>query len=590
MTVTAGTVEIGGDAGDASAAPLTFAQTEKPRPVNAYSFRWPDHILPLVLVLLVALATLLPGISSLPLTDRDEALYVQASRQMLESGDWVDIRFQAEPRYKKPVGIYWLQGLTAKIIGTGADSPLWVFRLPSLIGAVLTVLFTYACAARLGGSRAGLLASLLAAMTVELAFEARIGKTDAVLCATIVAAQFALLLAYLDEERRSVLWRNALFWLALGLGTLIKGPVAPLVVGFTLLGLVAKERNLSLVRCLSPLKGFLVYITVVLPWLLAIGWISRGAFFQQSIGQDMLGKIATAQESHGAPPGTYLLTSLGTFWPLSIFFSLAIWWGWKNRKKPEMALVFFWVVPAWLVFELIATKLPNYILPMMPALAILAGLALNDIGLRTTNRWFRLTYIGMAAGGIGIPLALVVLAYQMEGRISWVGSSLGLVAAGLSILASLWLMQNRLRDGFAALALAVAMLYALGYGLILPETRSIWLSDRIAEAFARQTGCGNPVKITVGYSEPSIVFRLGTNMQRLDAAEGAKAFHGAPCAIAAVSSMQMKDFGAALATMGETPHSVGLVTGRNLNGLKPQSFEILYKAPGPPAGPRQAQP
>ncbi|MFD1745772.1 ArnT family glycosyltransferase [Rhizobium helianthi] len=577
MTNTAGDKDLIEDAGDASAAPFPMQGSKEAAQAHGSSSLLREHLVPLLLVFLVALATLLPGINTLPLTDRDEALYVQASRQMLESGDWVDIRFQNEPRYKKPVGIYWLQGLAAKTIGTGAGSALWVYRLPSLFGAILTAMLTYAIAAQMGGKRAGLLAGLLAAMTVELAFEARIGKTDAMLCATIVASQLGLLSAYLDENRRQRLWRNALFWLALGLGTLIKGPVAPMIAGFTLLGILATERNLSILRALSPVRGIIAYLCVVLPWLLAIGWISKGAFFQQSVGHDMLGKIATAQESHGAPPGTYILTSLGTFWPLSIFFSLAVWWAWKNRHTKTVAFLFFWIVPAWLLFELIATKLPNYILPMMPAWAVLAGLAVNDIGLKTSNRWFRFTYLGIAAGGVALPLALNLLFYHIEGHIHLIGLALGACAATLSILASVWFMRNRLRAGFTAVIVAVAAIYALGYGLLLPDARGLWLSDRIKEAFNRQTNCEKPVKLSIGYAEPSIVFRLGTPMQRLNAEDGAKAFHDAACAIAAVTSSQMPAFTAALATMGGSADPVELVTARNLNGLKIQSVQIVRK-------------
>lgn len=566
---------MNGDAGDASAFPFAAGPRETAPPKEGVR----AHLPYLLLLLALAMAILLPGINSLPLTDRDEALYVQASRQMLETGNWVDIRFQEDPRYKKPVGIYWLQGLAATVTGGGAASPLWVFRLPSLIGAVLTVLFTYAIAARISGRQAGLIAGILAAATIELAFEARIAKTDAMLAATIVAAQFGLLCAYLDPQRKQILWRNGLFWLAMGLGTLIKGPVAPMIAGFTILGVTGMERNLSLIRALSPMRGVAAYLLVVLPWLLAIGWISKGAFFQESVGHDMLSKIATGQESHGAPPGTYLLVALGTFWPLSIFASLAFVFAWHKRREPAIRFLFFWAVPAWVVFELIATKLPNYVLPMMPALAALTGIALAEGGLKTTNRWFRFTYLGIAAGALLLGGGLNILFFQMEGHVHWPGLALALIAIALATVSTLLLMKNRLRDGFVALTAAALTLYGMGYALLLPDARDLWLSDRLAEAFARQTTCSNPLKITIGYAEPSVVFRLGTDMRRLGAARAAEAFHQSPCAILAVTSGELAPFREALDRLGEAAQEKATVSGRNLNGLKLQKLHIFTKFP-----------
>ena len=276
------------------------------------------HLVNLLVLAFVTLALLAPGISSLPLTDRDEALYVQASHQMLETGNWVDIRFQEEPRYKKPVGIYWIQAATAELSGYAANAPLWIYRLPSLLGAVLTVLFTYGIGATLGTKRAGLFAGLLSASTMLLGFEARIAKTDAMLCATVLAAEFALARAYVDPARARSFPRNALFWTAMGIGILIKGPITVLVAGLTLLAISAKERSTMLWRSLSPVKGIVWMLILALPWLIAIGWISGGSFFTQAVGRDMLGKVASGQESHGAPPGVHLLVALGTFWPLSV--------------------------------------------------------------------------------------------------------------------------------------------------------------------------------------------------------------------------------------------------------------------------------
>jgi 4-amino-4-deoxy-L-arabinose transferase-like glycosyltransferase len=496
---------------------------------------------------------------------------------MLESHNWIDIRFQDNPRYKKPVGIYWLQGLTGLASGYGEKSPLWVYRLPSLIGAILVGLFTYGMANRISGHKAGLIAGLLAVTTVELALEARIAKTDAMLCATILACQFALLHACLDPERRQVFWRNALFWLSLGLGILIKGPMAPLIIGLTGLGLTLTERSFSLLRSLSPVKGIIAMAAVVLPWLIAIGMISGGDFFRESLGHDVLGKIATAQESHGAPPGTYLAVALGTFWPLSVSASLAFVFAWKNRRDKAVQFLFFWAVPAWLVFELTATKLPNYVLPMMPALAVLTAVALTQGGLRRDTGWFRFTYFGMAAGGLILGIGLNVALYHFQGHVSVAGVALGLLVAVAGIVAWRLFLADRLMPGLAAMTVSAGLAYTMAYAVLLPQAREFWLSDRIAEAVASARTCSNPQMIVAGYGEPSIVFLLGTRTRLVDAQQAAVLFQEADCAVAVVADEDSAAFRAELARRGTPVSETATTVGRNVNGMKRRTMRIFAK-------------
>ncbi|WP_337266164.1 ArnT family glycosyltransferase [Oryzifoliimicrobium ureilyticus] len=519
----------------------------------------------------------MPGLSRLPLTDRDEALFVQASRQMLETGNWIDIHFQDEPRYKKPVGIYWLQGAAAELSGDGAEAPLWVYRLPSLIGALLTVLLTFLIAERLSGSTAGLIAGALAAMTVELAFEARIGKTDAALCASIAASQLAVAMIWTDPTRRQHFWRNALFWTALGVGILIKGPVAPMVIGLTLVSLMVMDRSLGILRALSPLYGASWLLIIVLPWLIAIGWISGGAFFRDSVGKDMLGKVGAGQEGHGALPGTHLLIAIGTFWPLSAFAPVAFVWGWRNRAEAVSRFAFAWGVPAWIVCELVATKLPNYVLPMMPALAVLAGVALAQAGLEGNRRLNRLWYFHIVTGALLIGIGLNVLVYHVQGTLSPWGILLGSAVILTAFLSWRFCCRDRLKAAMAALCLTGVIAYALAYAVLLPAADQLWLSDRIADAAKRDAKCASPQIVIVGYYEPSTVFRLGTNILRTDPETGAQAFLKATCAFAAVEERQMADFQASLTTAGQQMSPIDTVQGRNINGFKLRIMRIFAK-------------
>src|SRR5262249_15991441 len=155
-----------------------------------------------------ALLGFLPGFFSVPPVDRDEARFAQATKQMVESGDYVDIRFQDEVRYKKPVGLYWLQagvGKTARAVDCrGPRTTIWRYRLPCACGALGAVLLTYWAALAFVSRRAAVLAGLMMASCVLLGIERLIAKTDAMLLMTVVAAMGAMARAYLRQGREQL--------------------------------------------------------------------------------------------------------------------------------------------------------------------------------------------------------------------------------------------------------------------------------------------------------------------------------------------------------------------------------------------------
>src|ERR1700739_3834420 len=164
-----------------------------------------SHLRATAFMLVCCSLLLLPGFFTIPAIDRDEARFAQATKQMVETGDFVDIRFQDDVRYKKPVGIYWMQAAavqTATALGLpGAQLRIWIYRIPSLIGAVGAVLLTYWTALAFVTRRGAVFAALMMCSCVLLGAEARLGKTDAMLLLTVVAALGALAGAYLSWQR-----------------------------------------------------------------------------------------------------------------------------------------------------------------------------------------------------------------------------------------------------------------------------------------------------------------------------------------------------------------------------------------------------
>src|ERR1700743_2298648 len=203
--------------------------------VSAFDFATASHLRTTVFLVLCGLVIFLPGFFTIPAIDRDEARFAQATKQMVETGDFVDIRFQDEVRYKKPVGIYWMQAAavkTAAALGLpNAQLRIWVYRIPSLIGAAGAVLLTYWAGLAFVTRRGAALAALMMCSCVVLNGEARLAKTDAMLLLTVVAAMGALGRVYLswqrgeDSEHPPWSW-PAIFWTALAGGIPLKGQLS----------------------------------------------------------------------------------------------------------------------------------------------------------------------------------------------------------------------------------------------------------------------------------------------------------------------------------------------------------------------------
>ncbi|UEM20989.1 glycosyltransferase family 39 protein [Skermanella mucosa] len=518
----------------------------------------------------LCLALFLPGFFVLPPTDRDEARFAQATRQMLESGDFVDIRFQDEARHKKPVGIYWMQSVAVTLAGGPEQAAIWAYRLPSLAGAVLAVLLTFRIGTTLFGSlageRAGFLAAAMLAGTVLLAVEARTAKTDAALLATVLGAQAALAEAWLRRNGREALSTGLalLFWCSLGIGILLKGPIILLVVGGTALGLALAGRRVGWLAALRPRLGLPVLLLIVAPWLILITVKTQGAFFAESVGHDMLAKVAGGQESKGFPPGYYTLLFPVTFWPWSLLAIPAIPWVWANRRDPAVLFCLAWAVPTWIVFEAVPTKLFHYVLPAYPALALLTARAALD-GFGGERRWLRL---------LSILLFLLIAAVLAAGLaalhavIEWTldPAALPLAVAVSAVLGYGALLFHRggLRRSVAVVSAGSLGMYLLAFQVVLPRIEKIWISPRVAAAVAAARPCPDSTLVSIGFTEPSLVFLVGTGT--VLSGDGRAAAHRLAddaCALALVDLPQDDAFLAEAEAKGFHPIAIETISGLN---------------------------
>lgn len=534
-------------------------------------------------LLLLSLACFLPGFVSLQPMDRDEPRFAQATKQMLETGDLIDIRFQDEARHKKPVGIYWIQaGVVAAAEALGvpeARTTVAVYRIPSLFGALGTVFLTYWAALAFLGRRGAFLAAALMAASIILMVESKLAKTDAMLTLCSTAVLGGLARAYLGQGAARLPVRTCiLFWGAMAAGILIKGPMVVMFAGLAALVLSIKDRSAFWLTSLRLKPGFLAVAVVVLPWFIAIMLKSHGEFLQASVGQDMLGKVGTAQKVHWAPPGFYLIAFFATFWPGAILAAIAVPFAWQNRGVREIAFCIAWIVPSWIVFEAVPTKLPHYVMPLYPAIAILvvAGIADRFVGphrpLAKLASWL------IPAIPLALAFGLAAAGWILDRSIPYAGFVCLLLASMVAIIA-----RNAFARGEVVrsvmISLGAAVLVSIGvFGLTQPVLSSLKLSPRLAES-VRGLKCKDPVVATLGYREPSLVFLVGTNLDMLDdAAQAAEFLKEGGCRIVFVENRYEAEFRSEVDRLGIKPVLMSHLAGFNINGGKRLDISVYVPA------------
>jgi 4-amino-4-deoxy-L-arabinose transferase-like glycosyltransferase len=556
----------------------------------------------LLAALLVAGATLLaalPGLTTLPPTDRDEARFVQASRQMVQSGDLVDIRFQDEARWKKPAGIYWAQ--SAAVIGAsavaGADmsGAIWPYRVPSVIGALAAALATLWAMAPLIGRRGGAMAGMILGTSLILATEATIAKTDAALLGASVLSMGAYLrlLALTRNDAGTGAVRDArrlslLFWAVIGVGALLKGPIVLIPPFGAALVLCLAERRLRPLAAMGWRWGPLLAIAIAAPWYIAIGVRTGGAFFDEALMKDLVGKIAEGKESHGAPPGLYLALLWAIFWPWAPLLLAATPWIWRARRRPEALILLAWAIPTWLVFELTPTKLPHYVMPALPALAGLIALWLIEIPAEHgAPRWRRMipaVLFGAVGGALALGAIFGPAVIQIAAGLP-LDLHAALWAAGCGALA-LWplrrgtlaLARGAWTRGFGPALAAALLLYPAVLQWALPSVSFGFPSVLMAQVSAPWTACLGTPPATQSYREPSLVFLQGRGTLLLDPAQAAAHLADTPGAAVWIEDRRRPAFDDALtAHPGAVARALGAVTAFNPNRGKTTTIRLLAR-------------
>lgn len=517
-----------------------------------------------LVLLALLLAVYLPGFFSIPVVDRDEARFAQASRQMFESlalpaaqrdtrpfdrgesgrliaghhaGGLAVPMVGERPRLAKPPLIYWLQTASAAVLTAGdplADR-IWHYRVPSLLSAIAACLITWRLGLAMGHARAGWLAAALLGVCPMVVWDAHQARADQLLFAlttATMAALFAVRARSIGRPAERAWAAPVCFWIALTLGILTKGPVTPMIAALAAATISWVVRDWRWLRHTRPLVGLVIAAVLLAPWLVA----SADAVGAETLARiwldETLGRSASPKEGHWGPPGYHFVLLALLFWPGSLLTLHALGRAmsrsvalpppagpgatrrarWKARAAGDQHALFLlaWIVPAWLVFEIVGTKLPHYPMPLYPAVALLTAIAVVDLADRVTAPPKPLPPLGgliiWVLLGIGLTaVAPVAVASLARNPVLAAGATVGALAATGLVLAG----AGAARRGrhLRAHALAIGASIALSLNLlqfVLPRTEPLRTTAQLAELIGRAPPDA-PVA-SVGYNEDSLTF------------------------------------------------------------------------------------
>jgi 4-amino-4-deoxy-L-arabinose transferase-like glycosyltransferase len=333
------------------------------------------------LLILVAFSALLYlfKLGSFSLYDAAETTYGEFVKNIINSGDWLTLRYNGAIIFDKPPLYYWLVAFIAKLIGFNE----WAMRLPAAFAGVLTVVTTYLLGKKFYNERTGLLAGLIVMTAFQFLVQSRIAELDVVLTLFMTLAIYLFYLGYTTGERKYYLYS----YVPMALGIMIKGLLGVALPAFAVFLFLLFKQEFRKAKEFHLLPGLLIILVIGLPWYIAEYLVHGKIFLDFALGFLFLSRFQGAVSGHAGPWYYYFFALILGFAPWSQFLPVALWQTGKklityNLKlitcDPELLTLCF-IIPAFVVFSVAQTKIPNYVLPLYPFLAIMVAKLWNDL-------------------------------------------------------------------------------------------------------------------------------------------------------------------------------------------------------------------
>jgi 4-amino-4-deoxy-L-arabinose transferase-like glycosyltransferase len=449
-----------------------------------------------------ALLLLLPWLGGPALFDRDETYYAEAAREMREAGNWFIPRLNGQAFHQKPFLPLAFICASYSVFGVNETAA----RMPSALFAFGTMMLTAAAARHLFGRATALRSSWILGSSLLFLLVSRSAMTDSAFLFFFTASLVAFIGTHsgVEPSRGSLL---AMYG-AMGLATLCKGPVGLLLPLVILLVTAWSRGGWALVRQLRPIAGTGLVCGMAVGAVLLQPAPERGGYIRDFLWRENIGRFLSPMEAHRAPFWIYLPVLLLAFLPWSPFVPGA----WRAvRDRNARWLLGAWVAVPFLFFSAAATKLPHYLLPVFPALAILVGVGWE----RETNPRSHVLPLAVAfVASSAFPVALCLARARWPDLlpISLVWTAAAPPAGALVAL----FVANRPELRFALLAASMLIFIWMACGWSLPEMREV----RVIRPVGLLLRSADPTPVfAYRFLEPGLLFYSQRTIERLETRE-----------------------------------------------------------------------
>ncbi len=483
-----------------------------------------------------------------------------------------------------------------------------MYRVPSLLGAIAITLLTWRLGLAMYDARVATLGAVLVAVCPVMTWEAKQARADMVMVAATTAALWALWGLWSRRDRTGTDWpRVVAMWVGVGVGVMTKGPVPLMIVVLASISLSALAREWSWLLRLRPGLGAIVIGAMLGPWIYLVAREVGFDAYWSIVWSETVGRSVEPKEGHGGPPGYHLVLMLVIFFPGSLLAALAIARAWRvgivqgsrsnsrhgvgvvrwvrwacslRAGRPAECFLLAVLIPSWLVFELIGTKLPHYTLPLYPVLAllcaraVLAGGAGNLLGLWSTlGRFGVRLWSGMAVAFVALAMGVVYLAASRS--FGFIPRPVIVGVMMLALLVSIFYLDRSIRARkivrVQLIGIAIAACCTCLIGLALPVFDELQVSRRLAaHAAAHDPENNRPIGM-LGYHEDSLIFETHGRATRLAPGEGLGWFSRSP------TGLLMADEGVAHDVPGT--RELARVSGFNYSKGKWVTVMLLERSP-----------
>lgn len=542
-----------------------WAMIPAAQPAREMEFAMPNRIRDYALLLAVSVALTLPSLGATSLWDMDEAVNAQAAREMRDADTWVIPTFNYQLRTAKPVMLYWLQRGSYAAFGVSE----WSARLPSAIASWLVVLLTYELARNMFGRATGLLAGIVLASVTHFVVMSHAATPDPTLLLFTMLTYFAFW--SLHQENSRAWWVPCAA--TCGLAMLTKGPIGLLLPGLVVFVYFAWNRELRRFWDRRLFLATVVFIFVAVPWYAMVASETRGEWLTAFFGNENVNRFMNTMEGHRGAVWFYPATIFALFVPWSAFVIAAVWYGVRdtrghgqaedergrggvrseekeqsarsslltphspspllvgNAERHQRASRFLicWIAAYVVFFTAAATKLPNYVFPVYPALAILTGrflIAWRD-GELTVPRWLMPAgAVGLLAVGGVVAGGLQVADRTFPGIGPWALLGIVPVLGGISLA---WFLRQGSRNAAVVTISLTAVAFVVSLMAVPAEVLE---QQRAPRELVRAAGLADPTRdvriAAFEWFQPSVVFYSGREVSRLNSPTAVSEFLAVP--------------------------------------------------------------